>query len=133
MIKNFFTILFRVFIAVFLIFGGVQHFINMEFYLPFVPSILPYKPFVIYASGLLEILIGVFLLIPKTKQLASWAYLVLMCVFLPIHISDLFTETPAMGTHSAAIIRLGVQFFLIALGIYFVRFSQTTTAEKHEN
>ncbi|PCH76255.1 MAG: hypothetical protein COB98_06720 [Flavobacteriaceae bacterium] len=133
MVKKIFTVLFRIFIALFLIFGGVQHFMNMEFYLPFVPAFLPFKPFVIYASGVLEIIIGIGLLIPKTKQFSAWAYLLLMLSFLPVHVADLFTETPAMGTHSAAIIRLFVQFLLIALGIYFVRFATSTTPANNEN
>ena len=105
----------------------------MEFYLPFVPAFLSYKTAIIYASGIIEIVIGICLLIPKTKQLASWAYLILMCIFLPIHIADLFTETPAMGTHQAAIIRLVVQFLQISLGVYFVKYSQASTSDDYEN
>jgi len=133
MVKDILTLLFRIFIALFLLFGGVQHFINMEFYLPFVPYFLPYKPLVIYGSGIIELIIGIGLLIPKTKNIASWAYLVLMLLFLPVHIADIYTDTPAMGTHQAAIIRLGVQFLLIALGVYFVRLAANSKTEENEN
>ena len=36
-----------------------------------------------------------------------------MLLFLPIHISDVFSEAPAVGSHNAALIRLPVQFLLI--------------------
>lgn len=133
MVKNLLTILFRIFIALLLLFGGVQHFINMEYYLPFLPTFLAYKPFVIYSSGIIEILLGISLLIPKTKQLASWVCVILMCLILPIHIVDLYTETIIMGTHQAAIIRLIVQLLLIALAVCFVGYSQTLTFEGNEN
>ncbi|MBL4745080.1 MAG: hypothetical protein JKY08_01805 [Flavobacteriaceae bacterium] len=133
MIQKILTLISRIFIGAFLVFGGVQHFINMEFYLPFVPAFLGAKPFIIYASGIVEIIIGLGLFIPKTTLKASWAYLVLMCLFLPVHVADLFSDAPAIGSHNAAIIRLIVQFSLIALGAYFIRYYQKTKAINHEN
>jgi len=133
MLRDILTILFRIFIGIFLIFGGIQHFVTMEFYLPFVPSFLPYKPAIIYGSGILEIIIGISFFIPKTKKFAAWVYLLLMLLFLPVHIADIYTDAPAMGTHQAAIVRLIVQFLLIALGVYFVRIVTTSSTEDYEN
>jgi len=103
----------KIVLAIFLIFGGLQHFIFPINYIPFVPSFLPFTVAIIYLSGLLEILFGFALFFKKIEIIGAWGILILMLLFLPIHISDVFSETPAVGSHNAALIRLPVQFLLI--------------------
>jgi uncharacterized membrane protein len=103
----------KVVLAMFLILGGVQHFINPTNYIPFVPSFLPFTLAIIYISGLFEILFGLALFFKKHETIGAWGILILMLFFLPIHIWDVFSETPAIGSHNAALIRLPVQFLLI--------------------
>lgn len=103
----------KVVLAVFMIYAGIQHFIKPTFYTPFVPSFLPFEISIIYLSGLIEIVFGLLLLIPKYAKLASSGILILMLVFLPIHIWDVFIDTPAIGSHKAALIRLPVQLLFI--------------------
>ena len=103
----------KVVLAMFLILGGVQHFINPTNYIPFVPSFLPFTLAIIYISGLFEILFGLALFFKKHETIGAWGILILMLLFLPIHIWDVFSETPAIGSHNAALIRLPVQFLLI--------------------
>ena len=105
----------RVLFALFMIFAGVQHFLNPNFYIPFVPSFLPFTTAIIYASGILEILLGIMLIIPKYSKQGAFGILILMLIFLPIHVWDVFSATPAIGGHEAALIRLPVQFLFIAL------------------
>mgnify|MGYP006874996658 FL=1 len=97
----------------FLILGGVQHFISPNNYIAFVPSFLPFTIAIIYVSGLFEILFGLALFFKKHETIGAWGILILMLLFLPIHIWDVFSETPAIGSHNAALIRLPVQFLLI--------------------
>jgi len=99
--------------------AGVQHFLKPDFFSVFVPDFLPFKSFIIYASGIVEILLGVLLIIPKYKKLAAAGILILMIVFLPIHIWDVFSDAPAIGSHKAAYIRLPLQFVLIAIAYKF--------------
>ena len=103
----------KVVLAIFLILGGVQHFISHTNYIPFVPSFLPFTMAIIYISGLFEILFGLALFFKKHETIGAWGILILMLLFLPIHIWDVFSETPAIGSHNAALIRLPVQFLLI--------------------
>ncbi|MBT8184289.1 MAG: DoxX family membrane protein [Eudoraea sp.] len=105
----------RLLFAGFMIYAGVQHLLKPEFYIPFVPSFLPFTMAIVYASGFIEILLGVFLLIPKFAKLGALGLVVLMILFLPIHIWDVFTDTPAIGSHKAALIRLAVQLLFIAI------------------
>jgi uncharacterized membrane protein len=112
--KHFWNIL-RILLALFMINAGPQQLKKPQFFSLFVPVFLPFKNFIIYASGLVEILLGVFLIIPKYKKVAATGIFILMLFFLPIHIWDVFSETPAIGSHKKALIRLPVQFILIAL------------------
>ncbi|MGB5172196.1 DoxX family protein [Eudoraea sp.] len=112
--KVFWTVI-RVIFAIFMIYAGVQHLLNPDFYLPFVPSFMPFTMAIIYTSGIIEILLGIMLLIPKYARQGAMGIMLLMLIFLPIHVWDVFSATPAIGSHQAALIRLPVQFLLIGL------------------
>jgi uncharacterized membrane protein len=107
--KGILTLLF----ALFLILGGVNHFLKPAMYLPFVPTGLPGLP-VIYLSGVLEVVLGIGALIPRTRSWATQGIFLLMIIFLPLHVIDVFRENPAIGSHQVALIRLPIQFVLIA-------------------
>lgn len=114
----------QVLLALFLIYAGVQHFLKPVFFEPFVPAFLPAKTFIVYASGVVEILLGVLLVIPKYTKIAATGIIILMIIFLPIHIWDVFSESPAIGSHDAAIKRLPFQFVLIGFAYLIRRFSK---------
>ena len=106
-------IILKVTLAIFLIFGGLQHFLKPDFYIPFVPKFLPFTMAIIYISGLVEIIFGVALFVKRYAKFGALGIFILMLVFLPIHICDVFSDTPAIGSHKAALIRLPIQFILI--------------------
>ena len=104
----------RILLALFFCYAGIQHFMKPEFYEPFVPSFLPLKMLIIYASGALELVFGLLLLMPKYAKLGATGILLLLLIFLPVHIWDVFAEAPAIGSQKAAYIRLPFQFLFIA-------------------
>ena len=112
--KHFWNIL-RVLLAIFIFYAGIQHFIKPDFFNAFVPDFLIYKRAVIYVSGIIEVILAILLIIPKYTHKAATGIFFLMIFFLPIHILDVFSETPAIGSHKAAILRLPMQFVLIGL------------------
>ncbi len=125
--KRLFWNIVKIILALFMIYGGVQHFVKPNFYMPFVPSFLPYPMAIIYISGIIEIVLGIALLLSKKyAKLGALGVLVLMILFLPIHIWDVFSENPAIGSYDAALIRLPIQFVLIALAwkVYKVLFTK---------
>ncbi len=113
----------QVLLALFFVYAGIQHFISPLNFMPFVPEFLPFKMAIIYISGIVEMILGILLLIPKYAKIGATGILVLLLVFLPIHIWDVFSDDPAMGSHTAALIRLPFQFLLIGWAYFIKRFA----------
>ncbi|MEZ4905363.1 MAG: hypothetical protein R2822_28175 [Spirosomataceae bacterium] len=108
-----FKLLLTYLLGAFMVFGGVNHFLNPAMYLPFIPSFFS-KELVNYGTGIVEIIFGMAVFIPAARYWGTLGILVLMLVFLPLHIWDVFRNNPAIGSHQAALIRLPIQFVLIA-------------------
>ena len=106
-------------LGAFMIFGGVNHFLLPAMYFPFIPEFLP-KEVINYLAGVLEIIFGIGVLIPALRPMATLAIFLLMLAFLPLHILDVFKEDPAIGSHTAALIRLPLQFVMI-LWAWFIK------------
>ena len=111
--KSKFWNILKIIIALFMIYAGIQHFVKPDFFLPFVPKFLPLKTTIVYVSGIAEILVGLLLLIKKYAKIGAIGTLILLFLFLPIHIWDVFAEAPVIGSRKAALIRLPIQFLLI--------------------
>lgn len=98
-----------------MILAGINHFRNSAIYLPFIPVFLP-QQFVNQATGILEILLGIGVFIPQFRRKFAFGILLLMIMFLPLHVWDVFRDNPAIGSHQIALIRLPIQFLLIFIG-----------------
>lgn len=99
-------------LGVLMILAGVQHFRDPAMYGPIIPDALS-KDLITYLSGAVELLLGVGLFIRSLRPLAGLGVLILMIVFLPLHLWDVFRDEPAMGSKLLASIRLMLQFVLI--------------------
>ena len=100
-------------LGAFMIFSGVNHFLQPAFYDPFIPGFVP-KALANYGSGIVEIALGIGLFWPRFRYRAAQGVFVLMLIFLPLHLWDLVREDPAIGSQQAAIIRVIVQVGFIA-------------------
>lgn len=104
------------------ILAGANHFINPPFYLKMMPPILPAHLFLIYLSGIIEIVLGVLLLIPKFAKFAAWGIIGLLVAVFPANIymamnQTLFSEFSA----TALYVRLLLQFVLIAWAFWLTK------------
>ncbi|QLB12704.1 putative membrane protein [Bisgaardia hudsonensis] len=123
-------VILRYLLAIFMINAGLQHFLTPEFYLAFVPRFLPFTEFFVFFSGVIEIILGILLIFNFQlfgKSISAWAALAIFFMFwiyLPIHISDVFMENPAIGTHKLALIRVPFQFLFIAWAWIIWKFLQ---------
>ncbi|TFU01431.1 hypothetical protein EUV02_14225 [Polymorphobacter arshaanensis] len=106
--------------------GTLLHFRNPTYLLGFIPWSLPALP-IIYASGVFELVIAIAAVVPRTRGVAGLAFAALCTAYLPLHIWDLFRDDPVITPHSAAIIRVVVQFLFIGIGwLVWKRFKPAT-------
>ena len=76
----------RILLAVLFLVGGVLHFVIPQVYLRIMPPLLPEPLALIYCSGVAEILGGLGLLIPATRQAAAWGLVALLIAVWPANI-----------------------------------------------
>ena len=115
--KVIFWVIVSILLAVLMMVAGIQHIWNPDFYLPFVPNSLPFPMAIVYASGIVELLLGVVTLFLNQKytKYGLLGIFALMVIFLPLHIIDALKDQPVIGSLTLAYIRLVVQFVLIWL------------------
>ncbi|MEP7257233.1 MAG: hypothetical protein ABI687_02570 [Flavitalea sp.] len=109
--------LFTYSLALFLLVFGFIHFNSPDSMTAFFPDAVPRQTrlFLIYLSGAAEIILGTGLFMPRFRKMAALLTIVMLIVYLPLHIRDLFLKYPAIGSKNVAIIRVFVQFILIYL------------------
>ena len=111
--------------AAFYAFAGVNHFRAPEFYLPIMPPYLPWHEELVFVSGVAEVIIGVGLLIPRTRIPAAWGAIALLVAVYPANIHMALADVPIGDPpHSAGVmrwVRLPLQFVLIAWAWWHTR------------
>ncbi len=70
-----------------MIVAGLNHFLNPSVYINIMPSYLPWHSFLVYLSGLLELLFGIVLLIPAFSRLAAWGIILVLVGVFPANIN----------------------------------------------
>ena len=101
--------------------AGVAHFVAPAFFLKIMPPYIPFHHFCVAFSGAMEILLGVMLLIPRTRKLAGWGLVALLIAVFPANLyvyqhQEMF-PLPAV-VHLA---RLPLQGLLIAWAYRYTR------------
>ena len=72
----------RILLAVLFVVAGLIHFVKPGMYVKIMPPMLPAPFALVYLSGLAEILGGIGLLVPATRQAAAWGLVdLLVCVW----------------------------------------------------
>lgn len=94
----------------------MAHFLSPRLFVSLIPKMVPERPFLVYLSGLVELLLAVGLWQERWRKLAAQGTLGLMLLFLPLHVVDVFREKPVVGGRRwTAVLRLIAQFGLIIL------------------
>lgn len=75
----------RVFAALFII-AGINHFVVSDFFLKIMPPYLPFHLTLVLVSGLIEIILGILLLVPRYSSLAAWGIIALLIAVFPANI-----------------------------------------------
>ena len=77
--------------ATFYFFAGVNHFIKPETYIKIIPPYVPIHSLINYATGFIEIMLAILLIILRTRRFASTMIIVMLILFIPAHIYMLET------------------------------------------
>ena len=77
--------------------AGIMHFVKPKMYMRIMPSYLPGHKFLVNLSGIAEIVLGIALCFPKTKDIAVYLIIAMLTFFLPVHLHMLFNKKAAMG------------------------------------
>ena len=106
--------------AAFYVYGGVNHFLNPDFYLVIMPPYIPAHGMLVGLSGVAEIVLGLALLLSLTQRLAAWGIIAMLVAFLPVHVhmlvnAELFPDAPIVFLW----IRFPLQALLILLAWWY--------------
>ena len=103
------------------VFIGIRHFTDPQYFLDIVPPQLPFKLFLVYFSGLIEVVGGVAILAPKTRKVGAYLLIFLLVSVFPANIYLYASETPQslLGISKMdALIRIPFQIPLILLAFW---------------
>jgi len=75
----------KILLALLFILAGINHFRIPDFYLNLMPDYIPYHTFMVYLSGVTEIVAGTMLLIPRFSKWGAWFIVAHLVVFLTVH------------------------------------------------
>ncbi len=73
-------------LAVFYILAGANHFVDPEFYFGLVPDYIGFERIIVLLSGIAEIGLGVLVLFPRYRMMASRLIVLMLLAFIPSHI-----------------------------------------------
>ena len=111
--------------AIAYIFAGYNHLANPAFYLALMPPDLPNPEWLNVISGLAEIVLGVFLLEPRTRIYAAWGIIALLIAVFPANMyvatQNVGAEGPGSGAGSANFIRLPFQVVFLVWAWWYTQ------------
>ena len=103
------------------VFIGIKHFTDPQYFLDIVPPQLPSKLFLVYLTGLIEVVGGVAILAPKTRKVGAYLLIFLLVSVFPANIYLYVSESPQslLGiSETDALIRMPFQIPLILLAFW---------------
>lgn len=81
----------------FYVFAGVMHFVAPQVYEQIVPPALPRPLDLVYLSGVAEIVLGVGVLIPRTRKLSAWGIVALLAAVFPANVHMATSDVTLRG------------------------------------
>jgi len=109
-------------LCVFFVLAGIYHFINPAFYLRIMPDYLPWHLFLVYLSGLFEMVLGVLLVVPALTRVAAWGLIALLIAVFPANIHMALNPSLYPEISGKALwLRLPLQGVLVAWAYWYTR------------
>ena len=104
------------------ILAGINHFINPNFYLKIMPPYLPWHLFLVYLSGVLEVIFGGLLFIPRFTRFAAWGIIAILIAVFPANVYMAMNPQnfPEFSTANLQL-RLPLQFLLTGWAYWYTK------------
>ena len=108
-------------LALLFVFTASGHYLMPDLMADMLPPWVPFRPVLVFATGLLELTIAAALIVPRTRLMAGWVAIAVLVLFFPANVYAALHHVP-MGGHvwgpSYLLIRAPVQV-AIALWAYW--------------
>jgi len=106
--------------------AGFNHLMNPDFYVRIMPPGLPSPEWLNVISGLAEIVLGVFVLEPRTRVLAAWGIIALLIAVFPANVYVAMANlgpdgTPGTGPGALHYVRLPFQALFLVWAWWYTR------------
>jgi len=114
--------------GIFFINVGIMHFTDTSWFEPIVPPFLGSATFWVLASGVIEIIVGLGLIIPKTREISGFSSAILLVILYPANlymwIGDIELGDGASLSPIGHVIRLLFQIGGIMLSLWIAGWSR---------
>ena len=113
--------------AAFYVVAGSNHLVNPDFYVAIIPPGLPEPAWLNLFAGLAEIVLGVYVLEPRTRALAAWGLIALLLAIFPANLYVALENVgmpggqPGAGNPLVNWVRLPFQALFIAWAFWYTR------------
>ena len=114
---------------------GCDHFFRPEIFDPIVPNYLGFPRFWTIASGIVEILLGIGIMLPHSRRLAAIFLVVFLVLVYLANLNMWLNDIPFNGTllsKNGHIIRLLVQLVLIYISLWLAHLIGTNIDSQQE-
>lgn len=114
---------------------GVQHFTNTAWFEPIVPIVLGDPSLWVLVTGVIEVLIGAGLLLPRTRAYAALTSVLFLLAVYWANLNMWVNDIPLDGTvygNDWHVLRLLAQLGMILLSVYIFRSSKRPTEPADE-
>ena len=108
--------------ALLFVFTASGHFLQTEVMAQMLPSWVPAREALVYATGVLELAIAIALFLPETRRAAGWMAAAVLMLFFPANIYAAMNHVP-MGGHAWGpvylLVRAPLQLAILAWVYWF--------------
>lgn len=106
------------FFAVFFFFAAIMHFVKVDSFVAMVPPMLPFPRLIVWATGIMELVFAVGLILPKYRKLSGFWLAPYLLAVLPANIYMAMYNIPLGDRAMIPVVlwvRVALQFPLIAV------------------
>ena len=101
---------------------GIEHFRSPQKFVDIVPNYLPFALFLVYLTGIIEIVGGLGIIYPETREITGRLMVLFLIAVYPANFNMWINDIPYNGTRLTTqghLVRLSVQFLLIISALGF--------------